>query len=147
MSNTFEIEDDIIMKYLGDDEEIVIHDGVKDIFFEVFFGNTKIKSVVIPGSISSLIAFLFERCPALTSVELCEGVADIGLGAFMKCKSLTSVILPRSLIHIGKSAFEGCRSLKYIYYRGTKFEWDALKKDNNWDLLTGDYTVIYEYNK
>ena len=34
--NKFEIEDNVVTKYLGSDKDVIIPNGVSDIFFEVF---------------------------------------------------------------------------------------------------------------
>ena len=50
----------------------------------------------------------------LVSVEIPEGVLELGANLFDGCTSLTSISLPSSLKVIGDAAFKGCRSLKEI---------------------------------
>ena len=58
-----------------------------------------------------LIKFLRDD---LTSVEIPEGITEIGKNAFSECKNLESVKFPESLEIIEKGAFEDCSALKEI---------------------------------
>lgn len=60
------------------------------------------------------------------SVEIPEGVTEIGDYAFDGCSSLTSVRIPRSVTSIGGGAFFGCDGLKTVYYGGTEKQWTKL---------------------
>lgn len=142
--NEFRIEDNMIMEYYGDGGNLVIPDGVKDIFFEVFCGNSSITSVTIPGTIIELTPFAFERCETIKIATLNEGLTFIDCCAFNDCKELEIINLPKSLEHIGISAFSNCLSLKEIRYAGNKSEWELIIKDEEWNKNTGNYNVIYE---
>ena len=48
---------------------------------------------------------------------------------------------------IGEMAFAYCDSLKEIKYRGTEAQWRAISKGSSWDLITGDYTITYNYTE
>ena len=48
------------------------------------------------------------------SVEIPDGVTEIGAYAFSGCKSLTSIVIPNSVTEIGIAAFEDCRSLSSV---------------------------------
>lgn len=50
----------------------------------------------------------------LKSIIIPETIIEIGAGAFQRCKALTIIDLPNSIISIGNNAFEGCtfKSLK-----------------------------------
>jgi len=54
---------------------------------------------------------------------------------------LTSVTIPDSVTNIGSFAFWDCISLTDIYYEGTKAQWTAIRKNENWNFNTGAYTV------
>ena len=60
--------------------------------------------------------------------------------------SFTSVVIPDSVTSIGDYAFSGYSSLTTINYRGTKEEWNAITKGDNWNSGTGNYTIVYNYN-
>ena len=73
-----------------------------------FNGNTKLNSVTIPNSITSIPNYAFDGCTGLTSVNIQNSVTSIGVAAFRKCTSLTSFTIPSSVTNIEGSAFSGC---------------------------------------
>ena len=73
--------------------------------------HTKIQSVTIPESVTSIGRAAFMNCTGLTSLTI-KGVAtSIGAGAFSTCTSLTSLSLVGSFQTIGEHAFASCNSL------------------------------------
>ena len=56
----------------------------------------------------------FYICPALRTVTLPKGIADIELGAFQGCYSLLSIVIPNGVKTIGNRSLYTCRSLKVI---------------------------------
>ena len=57
---------------------------------------------------------VFEKCDALTSVTLGDGIKMIGPYTFIGCSNLTEVIIPTSVTNINEAAFRECRGLKTI---------------------------------
>lgn len=55
----------------------------------------------------------------LTSLEIPEGITDLGIEAFAEMTALVRVKFPRSLKKIGDSAFIGCSALTEISIPGT----------------------------
>ena len=73
--------------------------------------HTKIQSVTIPESVTSIGRAAFMNCTGLTSLTI-KGVAtSIGPGAFSTCTSLISLSLVGSFQTIGEHAFASCNSL------------------------------------
>ena len=73
--------------------------------------HTKIQSVTIPESVTSIGRAAFLNCTGLTSLTI-KGVAtSIGAAAFSTCTSLTSLSLVGSFQTIGEHAFASCNSL------------------------------------
>ena len=143
-NNEFVIdEDDMLMEYCGIGGDVVIPDGIKDIFFEAFFGRYSITSVTIPGTIEDIAPFVFEECSSLKKLIIKEGLITIGACAFNNCKSLEIINLPKSLKHICMSSFCNCCSLKEIHYAGSKSDWNLIEKDEDWDKETGNYKIIF----
>ncbi len=67
-----------------------------------------------------------------------KSVTAIGNRSFMFNENVTSVTISKSVTRIGDYTFCNCKKLKTIIYNGTKAEWAAITKGNNWDYgLTG----------
>ena len=84
----------------------------------LFYKNSVIKSVTIPGGVSGVGKSAFALCPALTSVTFKDDscLTVLGESAFANCGSLKTVVLPNSLEAIGRSAFEGDYSLESVTF-------------------------------
>ena len=80
----FVIEGDQLIKYNGNDSNIIIPDGIKYIKDSVFADRENIVSVTIP-----------------------EGVIYIGWDSFMRCKNLRKISLPNSLETLSNTTFWG----------------------------------------
>ena len=113
-----------IAKYNGNRAYVKIpsmHNGgtVVAIGDEAFGGDTtmnlKLKSVVIPDSVTTIGEYAFCYCMGLTSVEIPDSVTTIGEGAFGGCIGLTSITIGEYVTAIGEYAFEACYKLVEIY--------------------------------
>ena len=101
----------------------------------------KIKSIVLPKGLTSIGAYAFAGCTALTSVEIPSKVKTIGDNAFDGCSSLTFVTLPKSVKTISWYAFCKCGSLSHVAYDGKAD--DKVKMtilDGNTNLLNALWT-------
>ena len=58
--------------------------------------------------------------------------------------SLEIVEIPNSVKSIDFGAFRECISLKEIRFKGTEAEWNAVTKEDKWDLDAGNYTVVFK---
>ena len=72
---------------------------------------TRLKSVIMPNSVTSIASYAFYGCTGLTRVTIPSSVTSIGNGAFYACSGLTSVTIPSSVTSIGVDAFAYCTSL------------------------------------
>ena len=81
-------------------------------------GKTSLTSVVLPGSITIIENFAFQKCGNLMSVSIPTSVISIERYAFQGCTSLTSVTIPSSVTFIGEHAFQDCSSLNSTYVNG-----------------------------
>lgn len=88
----FEIENGTLLSYTGEEENVIIPNGVITIGKTAFSACAKIKSVVIP-----------------------EGVININEDAFYSCKNLMRVYIPSTVKKIHKNAFFGCNRLVEVY--------------------------------
>ncbi|MCX6327378.1 MAG: leucine-rich repeat protein [Bacteroidia bacterium] len=76
--------------------------------------NERLKSVILPSSITSIGNWSFGYCNNITSLNVPVGVTSLGNYAFKGCAGLTSLILPEGLISIGFDVFENCTDLTSI---------------------------------
>lgn len=86
----------------------------------------------------------------VTSVNIPNGVTDIGDSAFYGCTSLASITIPDSVTFIDDMVFSGCTSLANIYYKGTEEQWNAITKRSNWNFdmgsnVEGGTVITYNY--
>lgn len=112
--------------------------GVDTIETETFNGRTDLIEITIPGTVrfiaenafkgcSSLkkVEFLdndkllidvnaFEACTSLESINLPEGIKEIGRNMFLDCSSLEEIVIPDGVKQIGLHAFSGCSSLSRV---------------------------------
>lgn len=75
------------------------------------FMQSSLISVDIPEGITNIGFSAFSGCGNLASVTIPEGVVNIDGYAFENCISLTSVVIPASVIRIGYRAFFNCSNL------------------------------------
>lgn len=97
-------------------QKVVINQGVSSIGDYAFYtkSHSKISSIVMPDSITSIgnSAFLF--CDQLSNLELPDGLLSIGRGAFSRCQGLREIKIPDSVTSIGPYAFSGCIQVKTV---------------------------------
>ncbi|MBO4697961.1 MAG: leucine-rich repeat protein, partial [Lachnospiraceae bacterium] len=74
----------------------------------------KLKTIVIPDSVTTIRQYAFNGCTGLTSVTLGNGVTAIGDSAFRNCSALASFTIPDCVTSIGENAFNGCSSLTSV---------------------------------
>ena len=119
-----------------------IHENVRVIYGLAFKGCSELTSIIIPSSVISIGDEAFYGCKKFTSLTISNGVVSIGNSAFCECYGLTSVTISNSVILIELHAFRYCVNLTSIIFNGTKAQWNALRKDVDWDQYTDNY-IIY----
>ena len=87
---------------------------VKIIEDSAFNCQTRLKSVTIPNSVTSIGSSTFSGCTGLTSITIPDRVTSIGERAFRGCTGLTSITIPNNVTSIGNSAFYGCTGLTCV---------------------------------
>ena len=112
--DNFLIENGVLVKYLGEEINVSIPDGVKKIGEDAFRDNKKIQSVFIPESVTSIDNYAFLGCSSLKTINIPNGVGRISYSVFYNCSSLESIVLPEGITIIEEAAFQNCTSLKSI---------------------------------
>ncbi|MBQ9437790.1 MAG: leucine-rich repeat protein, partial [Lachnospiraceae bacterium] len=113
-SVNFVISDGVLTKYNGQQQFVVIPDGVTSIGKEAFKNNKTIVSVTIPEGITSIGNGAFNGCTKLIGVIMPDSVTEVGDSAFNGCSSLSYVTFSEALEKIGNNAFEKCVSLREV---------------------------------
>ena len=57
----------------------------------------------------------FNKCSAMTGIDLPNTIKEIGRLSFMGCSALSQINIPDSVTFIGSQAFQNCRSLTELY--------------------------------
>lgn len=78
------------------------------------FSGTKIKSIILPNSVSTLGYSCFDNCSNLTSVILSNQIKSLKGSCFSNCTSLVSITLPNNITEVGEHCFYRCTALKSI---------------------------------
>ena len=111
------IIDDVLVAYQGDDDTVVIPEGVTAIGNGAFQNNTTVTAVEIPDSVTSIGSYAFYRCTNLVDLELPYRLTSIGKYAFYECQKMTAELnLSDSLVELGASAFYNCKSITGSVY-------------------------------
>ena len=104
------IIDVIIPESISFESQII---PVKKIDEDAFKNNSKIRSITIPNSATTIGSSAFSGCSNLITVTISENsqLTSIGSYAFNGCSSLTSIYIPISVTSIGSYAFYNCSNL------------------------------------
>lgn len=113
--HNFQIVKDVLIKYTGHEERVVVPEGITRIGDCAFFECKNLKEVVLPRSLARIRDSAFSRCSSLKELLLPEGLTHIGDSAFSECSDLREITLPNTLTHIGSSAFRDCLHLTKLH--------------------------------
>ncbi|MBQ3635033.1 MAG: leucine-rich repeat protein [Bacteroidales bacterium] len=107
----FYISGRILVKYLGDEEQVSIPKGVEIIGDRCFFGKEQLKTVLCPDGLSEIREQAFAGCLTLQNIVLPHSLKRIEREAFAECKKLLKCNVPVSLEYVGIYAFRRCLTL------------------------------------
>lgn len=111
---SFDINGDVLVKYTGDDKEVVIPEGVITIEENAFAGSRSLEHVTIGETVKYIKSRAFAECENLSKIDFLGTIKEIDGLAFEKCKTLNEITLPRGIEMIKYGTFEGCESLKHV---------------------------------
>lgn len=110
----FNIKNGVLVRYYGNDEDVVIPDGVTSIGEGAFMDCFSLASITIPEGVTSIGEDAFNFCESLTDITIPKSVTSIGYGAFSNCSSLTDITIPERVTKIYDCTFLYCSSLVNI---------------------------------
>ncbi len=118
---------EIIRFPIGKSEtSFIIPTGVTSITNGAFERCRNLTGIEIPDGVTNIGDSAFAHCENLTSIVIPDGVPSIGSHAFFGCSSLSNVTIPNTVTSIGDYAFKDCGRLSWVYYIGTKDEWNLI---------------------
>ena len=81
----FEIDGDVLLHFNGNEEKVVIPEGIKVIGEKAFAENKDLKEVVLPNSVETICEYAFAECDNLEKVIIGDGssLRTIGKYAFI----------------------------------------------------------------
>lgn len=79
------------------------------------FSNTPLKNVVIPDNVWGIDQWAFNGCTSLLSLDMGQGVEEIGLAAFEGCENLKTVKVSPALRMLDLRAFTDDTSVTDVY--------------------------------
>jgi hypothetical protein len=110
LNDYFIIEDGVLLKYEGEDKEVVVPNEVKIIGEKAFFWNVNLTNIILPF-----------------------GITKIGESAFEWCISLESIVIPSNVTFVGSNAFWDTAGIQNVTFAGTTSQWNAIEFDDDWN--------------
>ena len=110
----FQIEDNVLVRYIGSNSVVDIPEGVKGIG-DSAFANTGVGKITIPPSVTYIGFCAFAACHSLDTVNINAPITSIGEGAFGGCDDLREIYIPDSVKTIGRATFYNCKRLWKIH--------------------------------
>jgi len=102
------------------------------------FSSSKITSIIIPESITSLSSWTFDYCDSLTTITLPDGLTSIGEYCF-NGSGITTITLPLSLKRIEKRAFAYCNDLRKVIFNCRQLETADFSFTHITEVEIGEY--------
>ena len=115
-SSDFQIEDGVLVAYLGQGGEVTVPDDVTSIGEGAFKNCDTLTSVILPEGLQSIGESAFENCTGLTAVQFPATLREVGDRAFYGCFALQAADLPDELTTLGSYAFYQCTSLAEAHF-------------------------------
>ena len=77
----------------------------------------------------------------LESISISNSISTLYFNNFYIFSNIKSITIPTSITRIQRQALSYLQNLEDIYYEGTIEQWYEIAIEQNWDALTGDFTI------
>lgn len=148
INDKYYVVEDTLKGYFGNEEKIIIPEGIKYIGNGALRDNTNVKEVVLPETVKEIYGEAFLNCKNLKSINLPNSLLKIWSEAF-KNTSLSEIKLPESLKYIGKNAFRNVPLKDIEFPKGLEtIEFDAFRntKIKTINVPTTSETSVYKFS-
>ncbi|GEM_PF-5716153 len=135
LNEEFQIEYNVLIRYIGSNNNVVIPAWVT-VIGKFAFSEHSISSVQIPDSVTEIQGGAFSFCLDLTTVTIPDSVTVIDNSAFWGCSSLKEVSLPKG-IKLGTSAFPPDTRITYRDKKNPSLS----EKDRNVNSASGSRVI------
>lgn len=126
-------------------ESVIFEEGTEIVSIGeyCFAFSDKLSSINLENcsKLSAIGEGIFYGCSSITQLELPEKIVYLPNVSFSDCINLEYITLTKNISFIHGHAFARCKNLIAINYGGSATEWNAIIKEQNWDIHTADYTV------
>ena len=95
-----------------------------------FEGNTNLRFLHLPDTLTSIGYEAFRNCINLGTIDFPEALTSIGNSAFRDCNGLTDIKLPSNLQTLGSWSFGSCANLQSVWIPKTITK---ITKENSYD--------------
>ena len=112
-SDEYVVNDNVLVRYIGKDTELIIPEGI-EIIDESVFSESLITRVVCPSTLKHIKEYAFFRCKELRDVLLNDGLLTIEHRAFYGCENIKQIKIPKTVNSIGNQAFKQTPVEQYI---------------------------------
>ncbi len=110
--NDFVIYNGALIKYTGQEVNVVIPYGVRSIAYCAFADCVDLLSVTIPASVTCIGDAAFSCCFNLEEVIIPNSVVSMGHYVFFGCRNIAIIEIPDSVEMLGMSVFDGWAYIK-----------------------------------
>lgn len=124
--------------------KVILPDTLKSIYASVFDSCYSLEHVEIPDSVTYIGSASFHECSALNEINIPPEVTEIDTFAFYGCVNLSEINIPNKVKYIGYGAFANCTSLNNISISNSVAEIGAFVFNNTpwFDSLTDNFVVV-----
>ncbi len=126
-------------------ESVTIPEGVVTIPAGTFSESKKLTSVTLPSTIRVIGEYAFHNT-SLNEISIPEGVETLPTFSLITRSTLERIYLPRSLKAL-VGATVSTRNLKFVYYGGSKEDWEKIEIKHKQTLSSNDFSeAVFRYN-